>query len=432
MENTTYLNEVSRVPAGSKLIFYYPDGQVKIDQYYKYEYKPSQSLDINTIAENYKDILQHNIKNYLDNNNFKTVGISLTGGFDSRMILALLDDLKISPKAYHYGHEKSDDFKITKKLCQNYNLDNDIIEWRDLNFFKSNTEAILGDSDFMLPLHHCHMYESIFRQKNQVDTVFYGHFMDMQMQSHFYNKKFDTNNSQKEVSASLKEMWCGGASAFSVLSMDAFQDIFSKDIVEQYKLNIELMIEKYSYLTSDKQYEISYLLNHGTRRAIAQCQLGSKHLDYHIPALKKDIFEFIWNIDTKFKKKRSFQKLVFKKFFKKSANLDFVMDNYKIINLRNESMIKKRMYQFKDLLKHPRIKILKPYFDFWGKEYEKFDNYKSWMIEKILENQNLFDDKLIKKEIFLRLENKQSEFPFAFISTFFTISQFLIFFKKHN
>tara|TARA_B110000967_G_scaffold209688_1_gene267091 strand:- start:13627 stop:15219 length:1593 start_codon:yes stop_codon:yes gene_type:complete len=431
-ENSTYFKEVLRVPPGSKINFNCNNGLTTIEQYYKYEPETLKEDNIDIIANNYVKILKSNFQNYLDQNNFENVGISLTGGFDSRMILSLLDDIKIKPTAFHYGHKDSNDFKISKKICKEYDLNNSIIEWRDLSYFKNKANLILHESDFMLPLHHSHMHQSIFEQKKKVDTIFYGHFMDMQMQGHFYNEKFENNTDQVDVSSSLKEMWCGKESAFSVLNMKTFKKIFSEDVVENYELNINNMLDKYSYLKSDKQYEISYLLNHGTRRAIAQCQLGSKHLDYYIPALQKNIFEFVWSLDTKIKKKRNLQKIIFKKFFEKNTNLDFVLDNYKILNLKNENLFNKNISKLIGLLKHPKINILKPYFDFWGKEYYKFDNYKNWMIEKILENESLFDNKFIDKSFFLLLKKNQANFPFAFISTLFTISQFLVFFKKIN
>ena len=52
------------------------------------------------------------------------------------------------------------------------------------------------------------------------------------------------------------------------------------------------------------------------------------------------------------------------------------------------------------------------------------------MIKKIIENQNLFDEKIIDKNFFISLNKSNSKFPFAFISTLFTISQFLDFSNK--
>ena len=52
------------------------------------------------------------------------------------------------------------------------------------------------------------------------------------------------------------------------------------------------------------------------------------------------------------------------------------------------------------------------------------------MIKKIIENQNLFDEKIIDKNFFSNLNKSYSKFPFAFISTLFTISQFLDFSNK--
>jgi len=166
-ENSTYFKEVLRVPPGSKINFNCNNGLTTIEQYYKYEPETLKEDNIDIIANNYVKILKSNFQNYLDQNNFENVGISLTGGFDSRMILSLLDDIKIKPTAFHYGHKDSNDFKISKKICKEYDLNNSIIEWRDLSYFKNKANLILHESDFMLPLHHSHMHQSIFEQKKK-------------------------------------------------------------------------------------------------------------------------------------------------------------------------------------------------------------------------------------------------------------------------
>lgn len=284
----------------------------------------------------------------------------------------------------------------------------------------------------MLPLHHCHHHESILDQVDYVDTVFYGHFMDMQMQSHFYNNNFDSIKSQTEISKSLKNMWCGDPSAFSVLSMKMFKEFFSDEVIEGYNFKIDNMINKYSYLDSDKQYEISYLLNHGTRRAIKQCQLGSKKVDYYIPALQKNVFELIWNLETRIKKNRKLQEFIFKSIYNKAAKLDFVLDNYKVTNLNKSNFYRRNFEKIINILKNPKVKLLPSYFDFWGKEYHKFDNYKSWMSENILMNESVLDKNLINDNIFYLIKNNQNDLPFAFISSLFTLINFILFYKKLN
>lgn len=431
LENSTFFKEILRVPPGSKLIFNCQNGLINIDQYYKYEKKNYKETNEN-ISAKYLDMLKQNFENYIDDYKLETIGISLTGGYDSRMILSVLDDIKIKPFAFHYGHKKSSDFKISKKLCETYGLNSKINEWKNLNYFKSNYIKILEESDFMLPLHHCHHHESILDQVDYVDTVFYGHFMDMQMQSHFYNNNFDSIKSQTEISKSLKNMWCGDPSAFSVLSMKMFKEFFSDEVIEGYNFKIDNMINKYSYLDSDKQYEISYLLNHGTRRAIKQCQLGSKKVDYYIPALQKNVFELIWNLETRIKKNRKLQEFIFKSIYNKAAKLDFVLDNYKVTNLNKSNFYRRNFEKIINILKNPKVKLLPSYFDFWGKEYHKFDNYKSWMSENILMNESVLDKNLINDNIFYLIKNNQNDLPFAFISSLFTLINFILFYKKLN
>ena len=89
------------------------------------------------------------------------------------MILSLLDNLNISPLAFHYGHNKSDDFLITKEICEKFNLDLNIIEWKNLSYFKKNFSEILEETDFMLQFIIVIFMRAFLSKK--ADMVFYGH-----------------------------------------------------------------------------------------------------------------------------------------------------------------------------------------------------------------------------------------------------------------
>jgi len=116
--DTTYFKNVFRVPAGCELHFNHKTKKIDIKEYYNYQpnYKLSSKLKNEEIIEKYSHLLNYSVKSYIEDNNFNNIGLSLTGGFDSRLLLGnLLSNYK-NIHVGHYGDSKSSDYKITKKI----------------------------------------------------------------------------------------------------------------------------------------------------------------------------------------------------------------------------------------------------------------------------------------------------------------------------
>jgi hypothetical protein len=433
--NLTYFKNVFRVPAGNELYFDCVKKELRIKEHYNFDPKVelSNKLNDNEVIEKYYHLLNNAVNGYIEENNFKNIGLSLTGGFDSRMLLGNLLNNRKNIYVSHYGSDLSADFKITKKIISKYKLKNNLIEWKNADCYKNNYEKIFALTDYMLPLHHGHLFESSVQFKNQgIQTVFYGHFMDMHMQSHYYKKNFENINSNTEIKKNLFNMWVLKKSAFSIIDMNFFQKIIKEKTVNDYGEYINFMINKFSKFTSDKQYEMHYLLNHGARRAITQCQLGSHHLDYYIPALNLEFFEFVWSLKTNIKKYRLLQNKVFNQKLKEFTKIDFVLDNYKIVNISNNRQVDSIYNKLKFFLKHPKFNPINPFYDFWGDGLDKFDNFKKWMIDEIIKDNTVFDLSFINgKNLKDSLTSKNLLFDISFCSTIFTISKFLksVFYK---
>ena len=76
------------------------------------------SVTENEIGEEILSILKEKTKN-IDHDE---IGLTLTGGFDSRVILAALLHLGIKPVCFTYGNEKNRDIQIAKIICEKLGL----------------------------------------------------------------------------------------------------------------------------------------------------------------------------------------------------------------------------------------------------------------------------------------------------------------------
>jgi asparagine synthetase B (glutamine-hydrolysing) len=134
------------------------------------------SKDHNDLIQVLIDLIQKKIKDINDNE----IGLTLTGGFDSRLILSVLLYLKKKPICFTYGDPRNRDIIISKQICEKFNLkfvhvvkDNIDADWYE----KWVNETILrskGEAHF----HRSHRTAAIqeFTSENPIKILFSGHF----------------------------------------------------------------------------------------------------------------------------------------------------------------------------------------------------------------------------------------------------------------
>jgi len=148
------------------------------------------SVTENEIGEEILSILKEKTKN-IDNDE---IGLTLTGGFDSRVILAALLYLGIKPVCFTYGNEKNRDIQIAKIICEKlgltyYNVAN-IKPTKDwyLNWVKETIVLDKGNAH----LHRAHRTAAIseLTEKNPLKVLFTGHLGGENIRGLSYNDYF--------------------------------------------------------------------------------------------------------------------------------------------------------------------------------------------------------------------------------------------------
>ncbi len=108
------------------------------------------------------------------------IGLTLTGGFDSRLILSVLLYLKKKPICFTYGDPRNRDIIISKHICEKFNLkfvhvvSNKIdVDWYEKWVNETITRG-KGEAHF----HRAHRTAAIheFTSENPIKILFTGHF----------------------------------------------------------------------------------------------------------------------------------------------------------------------------------------------------------------------------------------------------------------
>lgn len=161
LPGSTMFKDVNVIKAGSYLVI--ENNYAKEEYYWKLnelmiKRKPFIT-DFNKQAELWKNI----ISEYVEYISPKKVSITLTGGNDSRMVLAALISLNIPLNAFSYGNPDSEDVKISELISNkaNINYKNYFLSNSKQSEFKSNVNEIIYYGNTLINLHRAHRNQAI-------------------------------------------------------------------------------------------------------------------------------------------------------------------------------------------------------------------------------------------------------------------------------
>lgn len=144
------------------------------------------------------------------------IGITLTGGFDSRVILAALLYLGIKPICFTYGNPLNKDIIISKRICKTLGLEymNTVIERPSAKSYIEDVKTTLSIDNGNAHLHRAHRMAAIksFTNKHKIKVLFTGHFGGEQISGLSYNNYFSSsifkefNEDNKEIGPLVKSI----------------------------------------------------------------------------------------------------------------------------------------------------------------------------------------------------------------------------------
>ncbi|MCC5918093.1 MAG: hypothetical protein JJU02_12295 [Cryomorphaceae bacterium] len=133
------------------------------------------SISYNDFASKWNDI----INSYLSFLNPKDITITITGGNDSRMILASLYNLGLKPKLFTFGNPKSFDGIIAEEIAEklDLNFNNYFVENFNSDWFSLYCDKIIDIGETLVNIHRAHRLDAIekeIKQNPDVEMLFGG------------------------------------------------------------------------------------------------------------------------------------------------------------------------------------------------------------------------------------------------------------------
>ncbi len=177
LRNESWFEDINLVPSGSIVTWDLNTGAINIEKY----------VDITNITpivrnDDIYDLVDELGEKFVTAVNRQVhhgerIGIGLSGGLDSRALLAAVDELGIKASTYTFGNKDSEEIRIARKLAAKININHTIYEINERNWLKGRADAICW-TDGVPGINNLHNVISLEQSQNTFDVKLDGFLGD--------------------------------------------------------------------------------------------------------------------------------------------------------------------------------------------------------------------------------------------------------------
>lgn len=358
--DNTFFKNVLTIPPASILTYDIDAKSTSIKKYWELQYENKLDVNedkiVNDLVNSFKKAvnirLTHSDKN----------GIFLSGGLDSRSILAAFDcKKKVIP--FSFGKKKCNDLKIVQKITKMYSLDTRYINLNCDLILKHSKEAIfLTDGMDILTVGYLPYVANV--AKSDVKVIFQGLAGDLLLGGSFLKKEIFESNSDKELAESIYK-------TLNIFSRKELKELFNENFMTLDKDYLEPILNQLAMIEEDhpaNKSDIFFLLNHVRKFTIMGGVITRAYLEEAIPTYDNNFIETILKIPPELR----FNHQIYKKFLQALSPELAKIAYSKTMVSANASVFR---YQVGSLKLKSKGKILKVISKIMGLSLESNANY---------------------------------------------------------
>ncbi len=176
LEDTTLLAQVRLLAPGSVLVF--EDGRLESREYYELRFHPANpSMDPEDYLQGFVEHIRRAVHRQLSEADRRRVGLLLSGGLDSRVLLALLHDQVHELHTFTFGIPGCDDARLAQELAA---VSRSVHHFSPLppDYLLEVGQRGIRLSDGMQSCIHMHVLANLDEQTQVVHTLFKGFLGD--------------------------------------------------------------------------------------------------------------------------------------------------------------------------------------------------------------------------------------------------------------
>lgn len=304
--NKTLFKDITVLPPAS--IFVYDGQNLLLEQYWEFNYKPDYTKSENEFADELVKTFKKAVRIRMRYN--YRYGVSLSGGLDSRVIIAAIEENKKQDiLSFSYGPLDCDEVKIAERVSAKAHTKFIPIEISP-EMIINNSESEIFYLDGLSYVGFSFIPPILTTIIDNVDVVFDGYEFDLILGGSFLNEKLMNNKKRDEL---FKILYCG----FQLFSEEELIKLFCEEYYEKiknfpfksFKKEFDKINEKELPNFQDK----FFLQNHARRFQIGMHILYRVILENSTPTFDNDLIDLILTIPPELR----FHHKVYRKFLHK-------------------------------------------------------------------------------------------------------------------
>lgn len=183
----TFFEDIYLLPPASIMVY---DGkELSIDQYWDYDYEPDYNKSEGEFIEELVSTMKNAVETRMEND--YSYGLSLSGGLDSRAILAAMDiDKRNEVIPFTFGPEDCDEAKIAKKVSKKVGLNINTLDITP-EMIIENAQNMVYYSDGLVYIGYSYVIPLFKIMKNKIDVVFDGLALDLTLGGSYLGSLLD-------------------------------------------------------------------------------------------------------------------------------------------------------------------------------------------------------------------------------------------------
>lgn len=302
----TLVDEIKLLPPAS--IFIHFKGKTEINQYWNWnQIKKTDITNENEIVDELGRLWLQAVERRMHSRT--RIGITLSGGLDSRAIASAISRKYYPIHAVTFGRKGCEDYTIAKRVCDKLGFKHHFVEITGEKWL-SGIEKTVYITDGHLNVIHQHTWNAVDVVKKYMDVNLNGFLGATVKGAYLTQSIMDTKNIEQYCDVMFTQM---NQNNISPLDEDEF---YSQNLALIKGRSKESLARNIKKTIKDSQNSDYFVITHNSRRFVLMGMICSQTmLENHKPFFDKNFIEFVYSLPPKLRfKSYIFNKMLLKFF----------------------------------------------------------------------------------------------------------------------
>lgn len=294
--NGTFFESIRILPPAA--IATYHEGEFSLSSYWKLQYCPDRSRSEDDIVRDLVKSFSHAVRTRMKEN--LRYGISLSGGLDSRAILAAMkrEGLLRDTLAFTHSIPRSNELRIAKEVARVAGVRHEevLLDADDLLCF---AEDAVFRTDGMANILHCYILDCFDKIREKVDVSFHGFAGDLLLGGSYLDDSILSGRTERDLLRAIQKK-------ITVFSPEMLRNLLKSDFLESHEFDFDESLQQ--ALTEIDEPEVGnrsdsfFLQNHVRRFTRLGGVLYRSKCEEATPTYDNDFFDVVLSIPPEIRK----------------------------------------------------------------------------------------------------------------------------------